>query len=89
LKLPQTKKLQRQRDFQGTKNSKQTIAKSCLNSKHKTWKSKQNIKYAQDSTLTKGHENFQLLFIPLFYCSSKKLPYTHLPMDTFENIIWL
>jgi hypothetical protein len=65
LKLPRTQKFQRLRDFQGTKKSKQTMAKSGLNSKHKTWKSKQNIKYAQDSTLTKGNENFLLLFIPL------------------------
>jgi hypothetical protein len=52
-------------------------------------KSKQNIKYAQDSTLTKGNEKFLLLFIPLLRCSSKKLPYAHLPMNTFENIFRL
>jgi hypothetical protein len=89
LKLPQTQKLQRQRDFQGTKKSKQTMAKSCLNSKHKTWKSKQNIEYAQDSTLTQGNENFLLLFILLLRCNSKKLPYAHLPMNNFENIFRL
>jgi hypothetical protein len=46
------------------KKSKQTMAKSCLNFKHKTWKSKQNIKYAKDSTLTKGNENFYFYFYP-------------------------
>jgi hypothetical protein len=71
LKLPRTQKLQRQRDLQGTK------------------KSKQNIKYAQDSTLTKGNEKFLLLFILLLRCISKKLPYAHLPMNTFENIFRL
>jgi hypothetical protein len=86
LKLLQTQKLQRQRHFQDTKKSKQIIAKSCINSEHKTWKSKQNIKYAQDSILTKSNEKFLLLFIPSLRCSSKKLPYAHLPMNTFENI---
>lgn len=86
-KLPQTQKLQRQSDFQSTKKSKQTMAKSCLKSKHKTWKSKQNIKYAQETTLTKINETFLLLFIPLLTCSSKKLPYAQLPINTFKNII--
>ncbi len=60
MKLPQTQKLQRQRDFQGTKKSKQTMAKSCINSEHKTWKSKQNVRCAQDSTLTKGKEKWKI-----------------------------
>jgi hypothetical protein len=52
-------------------------------------KTKQNIKYTQDSTLIKGNEKFLLLFIPLLKWSSKKLPYAHLPMNTFENIFRL